>query len=357
MRIGASDARRLHRHALRAGDIVFSRRGDVGRRSLVRHAQSGWICGTGCLLARFGGNRADVNPAYVAEYIGSSSAQAWLFDNAVGGTMPNLNTSILSSLPIVLPPKRVQDRVVSALGDARQLIASLERLIAKKEAIKSGMTHQLLAGVTRLPGFTAEWTECDLGELGSFLKGRGVTRDDVRSTGVPCIRYGEIYTEFGDYTTNTRSYVSREISATALPVRAGDILFAGSGETKAEIGTALAYIGEKDAVAGGDIIVLRGAGYNSVFLASLLNSPRVAAQKARRGQGDAVVHISSAALSGLKIQLPDRDEQDAIAAVIQDADREIVALHKRLEKARSIKQGVMQELLTGKTRLEVKEVE
>lgn len=271
--------------------------------------------------------------------------------------IPKINREELAEYRMRVPNGAEQRKIGRALDDADALISTLERLIAKKQAIKQGMMQQLLTGATRLPGFSAEWTEHDLGELGRFLKGRGVKRDDVRSTGVPCIRYGEIYTEFGDYTAHTRSYVSREIAGTALPLRMGDVLFAGSGETKTEIGTALAYIGERDAVAGGDIIVLRGTGYNSVFLSSLLNSPRVAAQKARKGQGDAVVHISSAALGGLKVQLPECDEQDAIATVIQDADREIGALHLRLEKARSIKQGMMQELLTGKTQLEVKEVE
>lgn len=109
-RVGDREVRRLRRHALREGDIVFSRRGDVGRRSIVRSEQAGWLCGTGCLAARFGSRRDLVNPAYVAYYIGSAAAQNWLLDNAVGGTMANLNTKILATLPIWLPARGVHSR-------------------------------------------------------------------------------------------------------------------------------------------------------------------------------------------------------------------------------------------------------
>ena len=100
-------------------------------------------------------------------------------------------------------------------------------------------------------------------------------------------------------------------------------------------------------------MVLRGGSgsFNSVYLATLANTPHVANQKARAGQGDAVVHISSRALAAIEVELPSTAEQDAIAAVIVDADREIDVLKSRLEKVKLIKQGMMQQLLTGRTRL------
>jgi type I restriction enzyme S subunit len=268
------------------------------------------------------------------------------------GALPSLNGGQLRSIPLLVPNQLSEQRqIASTLTDADDLISALERLIAKKRATKQGMLQRLLSGRTRLPGFSDEWISIRLGELGSFLKGRGIKRDDVRAIGVPCIRYGEIYTAFGDYTDRTRSFVASDVAASAVPLRWGDVLFAGSGETKAEIGMSLAYVGDQEAVAGGDIIIFRGASFNPVFLASLLNTPSIASQKARKGQGDAVVHISSSALADLRVEVPDRDEQEAIAAVIEEADRELSALDSRLDKARAIKQGMMQQLLTGRVRL------
>jgi type I restriction enzyme S subunit len=101
--------------------------------------------------------------------------------------------------------------------------------------------------------------------------------------------------------------------------------------------------------------VLRATSVNSVYLASLTNTPRIAAQKARLGQGDAVVHINSRALGSIEVELPPRDEQDAIAKVLVDTDHEIRAFKARLTKVKLIKQGMMQEFLTGRTRLPVME--
>ena len=172
--------------------------------------------------------------------------------------VPGVNRNDLHRETVSVPDSSAEQRAIArALSDADLLITELERLIAKKQAIKQGLLQQLLTGRTRLPGFTDSWRIVTLGELGAFYKGRGVKRDDVRPSGVPCIRYGELYTEFGNYTRTTRSFVSPGVAATALPIRPGDLLFAGSGETRAEIGTCVAYVGEAAAVAGGDIVVLR----------------------------------------------------------------------------------------------------
>lgn len=168
---------------------------------------------------------------------------------------------------------------------------------------------------------------------------------------MPCIRYGEIYTTHHDHVRHFTSRISRQVARTALALRKGDILFAGSGETKEEIGKCVAYLGEHEAYAGGDTVVLRPHSSDSAFLGYYLNSPAIVKQKASKGQGDAVVHISSRALSAIVISIPKPDEQSAIAAVLYDIDAEIEAINNKLDKARAIKQAMMQELLTGRVRL------
>lgn len=295
-----------------------------------------------------------VDPEYL--YYAMSTISDVVKSQAGAQAVPLVNKSDFSDFTVALPAVEEQRRIAKALGDSDALVTDLERLIAKKQAMKQGMIQQLLTGKTRLPGFTALWTKQTLGSIGNFLKGRGVKRDDVLTSGIPCIRYGEIYTAFNDYTTTTKSFVGSDIAATALPLRSGDLLFAGSGETRDEIGKCVAYVGPTPAVAGGDIVVLRGDGFNPIYLGLLANTSIVVDQKSRAGQGDAVVHISSRALAEIEMELPPRDEQDAIAEVVVDADREISSIHGRLAKAQSIKQGMMQELLTGRTRLASVEV-
>jgi type I restriction enzyme S subunit len=297
----------------------------------------------------------EVDMRWLAYTLSSEEGARRIRDLATGtsGSMKNIPKSKLLKMEIQVPPFAEQVTIGGILTDVVDLIAALERLMAKKRSIKQGMMQQLLTGKTRLPGFTEKWSRVTVNSLGTFLKGRGVKRDEVRSQGIPCIRYGELYTTFYDYTSTTVSFVEAEVAASALPIRCGDVLFAGSGETKAEIGTCVAYIGKSPAVAGGDIIVLRGAGFNPIFLASLLNMPSLAADKARAGQGDAVVHINSRAIGALDIRIPVFHEQNAIARAIQDADLEIEALERRLLRARHVQRGMMQELLTGRTRLNV----
>jgi type I restriction enzyme S subunit len=170
------------------------------------------------------------------------------------------------------------------------------------------------------------------------------------------VRYGEIYTTHDDCIREFHSWISQEVAATATPLEFGDLLFAGSGETKEEIGKCVAFLTAAEAYAGGDIVILRPKGVDPLFLGYALNVPYIARQKASLGQGDAVVHISAAALGQVCLALPSVDEQTAIAAVLSDMDGEIAALERHRDKTRAIKQGMMQELLTGRVRLVEPEV-
>ena len=122
-RIREEDAARLNVYRVQAGDVVYSRRGDVERRSLIRHAENGWLCGTGCLRVRFGAR--GLNPHFGAAYLGTLESRAWVVRHAVGATMPNLNTSILGALPLLVPPAELQSRFAEIVGswDERGTIA------------------------------------------------------------------------------------------------------------------------------------------------------------------------------------------------------------------------------------------
>lgn len=266
--------------------------------------------------------------------------------------IPHISPKDIREFALAVPSDKTEQRAIaSALSDVDALLDGLDRLIAKKRNLKQAAMQQLLTGQTRLPGFHGEWEVKRLGELGLFLKGSGVKKDEARSGELACIRYGEIYTHHNDHVRSFNSWISRAVAATATPLRRGDILFAGSGETKEEIGKCVAFVDDVEAYAGGDIVILRPNGANSLFLGYLLNSPAIASQKASRGQGDAVVHISAGALASINLSLPCVDEQTAIAAVLSDLDAELVALEARRAKTRAIKQAMMQELLTGRTRL------
>jgi len=266
-------------------------------------------------------------------------------------SVPQINNKHITPFNIPFPALLEQRAIAEALSDVDGLIAALDKLIAKKRAIKQAAMQQLLTGKTRLPGFSGEWETKRLGEIGKFLKGKGITRAQAQSGPFPCVRYGEIYTDHNDYIRKFKSWISAEVAATATPLKQGDILFAGSGETKDEIGKCVAFLNDIEAYAGGDIVILRPRNVDSLFLGYALNSPNINRQKASKGQGDAVVHINARALADVTLALPKKAEQTAIAAVLFDMDAEIEALERRRDKVKQIKQGMMQQLLTGRIRL------
>lgn len=268
-----------------------------------------------------------------------------------GSTHSTIYMPAFQSLHVVLPPVEEQQAIADALGDADALIESLEHLLAKQRLLRQATMQALLTGERRLPGFEGAWREVALGETGEFLKGSGVARGDTQSGDLPCIRYGEIYTTHDDVIRDFQSWISPQVAACATRLKQGDILFAGSGETKEDIGKCVAFVDDCEAYAGGDIVILRSHGCDPVFLGYALNTPVVNRQKASFGQGDAVVHISASALAQVLVGLPPLPEQTGIATVLSDLDAEIAALEARIAKARLVKQGMMRELLTGRIRL------
>ena len=132
-RIGPDDASRLNRYLVREGDIVYSRRGDVKRRALVRSSEEGWLCGTGCLRVRLGENGVD--PRYASYFLGHPSTREWIVRHAHGATMPNLNTSILSACPFVIPPKAEQHAIANILGTLDDKIELNHRMNETLEAM------------------------------------------------------------------------------------------------------------------------------------------------------------------------------------------------------------------------------
>ena len=200
-----------------------------------------------------------------------------------------------------------------------------------------------------------DWSIMQLGDIGTFSKGSGISKDESNSGNIPCVRYGEIYTIHDFYIKKYHSFISEDIAKQSKLLKAGDILFAASGETKEDIGKCVAFLSDCKAYAGGDIIILtpKAHSFDSKYLGYILNTSEVAKQKASKGQGDAVVHITTEALADLIVPIPPIIEvQRRIAEVLSDVDGLITALDKKIAKKKLIKQAAMQQLLTGKKRLQ-----
>ncbi len=192
-RISEVDAKRLQKHALAVGDIVYGRRGDIGRRALVTERERGWLCGTGCLRVSLGYSVLD--PTFLYYYLGESSVTNWIANQAIGATLPNLNTSILRSVSARHPSLFVQRRIGSILSAYDNLIGSNARRIKILEEMARMIYREWFVNF-RFPGhenvqFVESecgrkphgWTAKPLGEVATITMGLSPKGDTYNENG------------------------------------------------------------------------------------------------------------------------------------------------------------------------------
>jgi type I restriction enzyme S subunit len=168
------------------------------------------------------------------------------------------------------------------------------------------------------------WQVEPITRIGRLFKGRGGSKDDETSSGIPCVRYGDLYTRHEFFITATRGFVSTERAGAYTPIEHGDVLFAASGETIDDIGRSAVNLLSGNARCGGDLIVLRPTiDVNPRFLGYAADVPAARQQKAAMGRGFTVVHIYSSELKRLVLALPPVPEQTAIVHFLDYADRRI----------------------------------
>lgn len=326
-----------------AETVVLSRDAGVGKSAIMSSAMAvsqhfiTWQCGP------------QLNNHFLYYWLQAEKSE---FERiAIGSTIKTIGLSYFRSLQIPLPPITEQCAIAASLHDVDSLLTALDSLIAKKRLIKQGTMQELLTAKRRLPGFTSKWNDYHLADIGKFSKGKGIKKDETVTDGIPCVRYGEIYTHHNDYIREFYSFISPETAKVSQRINKGDLLFTGSGETAEEIGKCVTFLGEEEAFAGGDIVIFKPLNHDSLYLAYLMNHVTIVSQKSKMAQGDAIVHISTVKLGQLQLYLPPLPEQQAIAKIFSDMDSEISGLEMRREKTRQLKEGMMQELLTGRIRL------
>lgn len=266
------------------------------------------------------------------------------------GSQMNLNTGLINSCLIPLPPTETEQRAIAqALSDVDALLAALDKIIAKKRDLKQATMQRLLTGKTRLPGFSGEWRIRRLGEEATFHKGKGLPKSHITPFGSePCIHYGELFTQYPEIIKEVFSSTDKQ--GAYFRSIASDVLMPTSDVTPRGLAKA-SCIQMDGVILGGDILVIRTdpSRVYGPFLSYVIR--REEAQVLRLVTGTTVFHLYGADMKKFLFQLPPIDEQRAIACVLSDMDAELSALEARREKTRQLKQAMMQELLTGKTRL------
>ena len=327
---------------LKAGEIVIGRRGDMGRCAVVQPHQSGWLCGTGSMIVRPG----DTNPRFLQRVLSSPRAVAAIEETSVGTTMVNLNQASLSGLKVQFPPLPEQRAIAEALSDVDALLGALDRLIAKKRDLKQAAMQQLLTGQTRLPGFHGEWEVKRLGDVVEKLIGGGTP-----SRGEPAYWGDEVpWVTVKDFATFDPCRTQESITRIGLKNSASHLIPAGTLITSTRMALGKAVIFEVDVAINQDlkaVFLKPGSSVRFLYYWFEFNAQIID----DLGSGSTVKGISIAELRGVPFPTLTHAEQIAISDVLQEMDAELSTLDQRRTKTRALKQAMMQELLTGQTRL------
>jgi type I restriction enzyme S subunit len=298
---------------------------------------------------------SEVCPGYLLEYLRHNYEAVRTLSNS--GGQENLSGQIVKKIVVALPTFSDQTRIAQVLQHANDLVSALEALIAKKQAIRQGMLQQLLTARTRLPGFREPWQRHRVSEMGEVLAGKALNVNGA-GTRRPYLRTKNVLDgriDLGDVLRMPMTDTEFE----RFRIERGDVLL-NEGQSLELVGRCSMYHGEFLAPCAMQNQLLR-------FRAYARTSPEFAAQLFRHcqqagvfaaiaTQTTSVAHLGSSRLGNLRLLWPsDRSEQIAIAEVLSDADAEIAAFEVRLDKIRAVKQVMMQELLTGRTRLKAAE--
>lgn len=293
-------------------------------------------------------NKNILREEYVPLVFGYGSVFKQLIDAAASSAQPKINKDNVRKSVAIIPPLDEQEHIVEALSDVDGMVSSLDKLIAKKKAIKQGAMQELLTGKKRLPGFSKEWYETTIGEHCSVFDGTHQT-PKYTIAGIPF--YSVENVTANDF-TNTKfiSEKEHEQLSAKCKIEMGDILMTRIGsigdckyvdwDVNASFYVSLALIKCKDTI-------------NARFLSFYSNSTYFKKEVEIRSLLTAIPQkINLGPISEIRLNIPsDIKEQEAIASILSDMDNEIEALGQKLAKARQVKQGMMQQLLTGKIRL------
>lgn len=353
-KINQKKAQELKKHFLKTGDLLFSRRGDVARFALIDEESEGSICGTGCLKARPSDKHSS---AFLAYFLQKDSIRKWLEQNAVGQTMPNMNTEILNELPLMAASsKQEEDRIAQILSTWDNAISVTEKLLTNSQLQKKALMQQLLTGKKRLldengERFSGEWKRVKLGAIADMNSGGTpkstveeyyggnipwVSISDMTSNGKWIATTEKYLTELGLNSSSARIYPKNSVLY-AMYASIGECSIAAVNLTSSQ---AILGIRPKDCL-------------NYEFLYFYLTSLK---EKIKlQGQQGTQSNLNTGMVKEFELDLPSIREQQKIAAVLSVADAEISTLEKKLACLRDEKKALMQQLLTGKRRVKVDE--
>lgn len=319
----------LKRSKLEENDILFSIAGTLGRTAIVN--KEILPANTNQALAIIRGYKFDTN--FLITSLNGHVVAEYIRKNPTVGAQPNLSLEQVGNLQINTPTVLEQQKIGSFFKKIDDTIdlhqRELEILKNTKKAFLQKMFPKYGEKVpeVRFPGFTDDWEHCKLNKLAKFSKGKGYTKNDLKSNGKEIILYGRLYTKYETEITNIDTFV--ESDAGAVKSEPGDVIVPASGETSKDISRASVVVKE-GIILGGDlnIIKTKNEELSPVFLSLTISNGSQQKELIKRAQGKSVVHLHNSDLEKVSVNMPSIEEQQKIGVFFKKLDNTI-ALHQR----------------------------
>jgi type I restriction enzyme S subunit len=361
-RVATEHVNRLARHKLKCGDIVYGRRGDIGRQALIRSEQNGWLCGTGCLRISLGDSV--VEPTFLHYYLRQESAISWISGQAVGATMPNLNTGILRSVPVHVPPLATQRRIAGILSAYDKLIENNQRRIRILEDMARSLYREWFVRF-RYPGCESiPLVDTSIGQIPQGW-GRASAPDCIAiNPRVTVPRDGDKpFVPMGCLSNDSMliSDIESRSGNSGAKFQNGDTLFARITPCLENGKTGFVqFLPTSQDVAFGstEFIVLRSRTLTPEFVYCLARSDefRNAAIKSMSG-ATGRQRVQEKSFDAFPIAQPTRELLDRFTGIVAPNFRLIYGLHHQIENLRCTRDLLLPRLLSGQVALAVSEPE
>lgn len=333
---------------IRPQDILISKDGTIGKVAYLGMIPKTGTLNSGIFVIR--ANDRKIDQVFLSKIFMSFYFEEFLNRLVAGSTINHLYQKDFVKFCFPLPNSEEQTAIATALSDVDSLISALTKKIEKKKAIKQGLMQQLLTGKKRLPGFCGDWIKKKVSSVSDILRGgspRPIENYIVKSGGVNWIKIGDVDSS-AKYIFRTNEQIIESGIQYSRFVHSGDLLLSNS------MSFGRPYILKTEGCIHDGWLVIQNYDkyFDKEFLYYLLGSDEVLKQYKSLAAGSSVLNLNKDIVGKVVLYFPSSiSEQTAIANILSDCDSEIAALEEKRDKYQEIKQGMMQQLLTGKIRL------
>lgn len=287
---------------------------------------------------------------YLGYYINARVFHDQIIPFITGTKVSSISKKAIDDTTVLVPPLAEQKRIAETLSDVDELIASLEKLIEKKKALKQGVMQELLTGKRRLPGFTGEWVEISFESIYSYAKEGGTpsTSNELyyKNGGIPFIKIEDLAMKYID--TGTTYITNEGIEHSSAWIIPANSVILSNGATIGEVSINRIPVATKQGILG----IIPDVSIDIEFLYYLFSTTRFRDDVKRITTHGTMDCAYLKDLNTIRLFIPsDKNEQIKISSILSDFDNEIVVKERELQKYRRLKFGMMSELLTGRIRL------